>query len=228
MCREQMSFSLFLGQLHHGVVRQALALVGQAVGKQVNRIQPLAAELEGGFEGGVHVRAALGLDGGEGLADPLRARARVVVEPAVSPPRRYDAFTEKTTTWNFSSSGRLRIRRATVRPTSGHLSGAGVLSSTMSMLPDISTRKTTRRPVSSMPAKRLSAAARSRTASVCRILRVVLRGKELLLEGLCPGLALPPLFAVGPAPPARLPASACRPGPPPGPCPVSPAPASAC
>ena len=64
------------------------------------------------------------------------------------------------TTWYFCKSGRLRISLATVAATSAHLFGAGVFSSTSSMLPDMSTRKMTRLPVRVMPAKRLSTAAR--------------------------------------------------------------------
>ncbi|MFO0845764.1 MAG: hypothetical protein U0797_25825 [Gemmataceae bacterium] len=50
------------------------------------------------------------------------------------------------------------MTRATVWRTSSHFWGAAVFSSSCSMLPDVSTRNTTRSPVSSMPAKRDSAA----------------------------------------------------------------------
>src|SRR6266853_770785 len=85
----------------------------------------------------------------------------------------------------------LRITLATVSQTTGHLCGAGVFKSILSMLPDMSTRNTTDLPVMAMPAKRvsvsrmiLSTLSASLVLSPCRSMMVALASVIFLVRSL--------------------------------------------
>src|SRR5262245_46567255 len=65
-----------------GVRRQAFTRRRQAVGENVQRVEPLSAELERLVERGVHVGLAIRLDRLQPLENSLRRRSGIVIEPA--------------------------------------------------------------------------------------------------------------------------------------------------